>query len=237
LALLTNQHKSVSVSVACGEGVLRLLHAHQQLHVYHQRHQLAIDHGNNSVLRSISSHSLHDVSVSVSMTTCRRSTQRYLASQSPQPQSAHIASSNIRLSNDIRSSFLSYFESHGHTRVPASSVVPSNDPSLLFTNAGTPCHINVTSLHLFANEEHAIGMVQFKDMFTGVEAPPSSWTGGATSAQKCIRAGGKHNDLDNVGYTARHHTLFEMLGNFAFGHYFKEQAIVHAWNYLTKTVT
>lgn len=112
--------------------------------------------------------------------------------------------------SDIRDSFLKYFQHTGHTHVPSSSVVPQNDPTLMFTNAG---------------------MVPFKDVFTGKDKRDYTR---ATSAQKCIRAGGKHNDLDNVGYTARHHTFFEMLGNFSFGDYFKEQAIQFAWNVLTK---
>jgi alanyl-tRNA synthetase len=112
--------------------------------------------------------------------------------------------------NDIRRSFLEYFGSQGHDVVPSAPLVPYNDPTLMFTNAG---------------------MVPFKNVFTGLEtrAIPR-----ATSSQKCVRAGGKHNDLDNVGYTARHHTFFEMLGNFSFGDYFKEQAITHAWTLLTK---
>jgi alanyl-tRNA synthetase len=113
-------------------------------------------------------------------------------------------------SNDIRATFLNYFAKHGHTVVPSAPLVPRNDPSLLFTSAG---------------------MVPFKNMFTGQEKRNYVR---ATSAQKCVRAGGKHNDLDNVGYTARHHTFFEMLGNFSFGDYFKEQAILHAWTLLTK---
>src|ERR1700754_678413 len=112
--------------------------------------------------------------------------------------------------NDIRRSFLDYFESNGHARVPSAPLVPQNDPTLMFVNAG---------------------MVPFKNVFTGLETRPYST---ATSSQKCVRAGGKHNDLDNVGYTARHHTFFEMLGNFSFGDYFKEQAITHAWTPLTK---
>ncbi|MFN3607397.1 MAG: alanine--tRNA ligase-related protein, partial [Cypionkella sp.] len=112
--------------------------------------------------------------------------------------------------NDIRSTYLNFFERNGHARVDSSSLVPSNDPTLMFTNSG---------------------MVQFKNCFTGVEARPYKR---ATTAQKCVRAGGKHNDLDNVGYTARHHTFFEMLGNFSFGDYFKEQAISFAWELLTK---
>ncbi len=113
-------------------------------------------------------------------------------------------------SNDIRATFLDYFARNGHQVVESSPLVPRNDPTLMFTNSG---------------------MVQFKNVFTGQEKRPYSR---ATTAQKCVRAGGKHNDLDNVGYTARHHTFFEMLGNFSFGDYFKEQAITHAWTLLTK---
>ena len=112
-------------------------------------------------------------------------------------------------SNDIRATFLDYFARNGHTVVESSPLVPRNDPTLLFTNSG---------------------MVQFKNVFTGQEKRPYSR---ATTAQKSVRAGGKHNDLDNVGYTARHHTFFEMLGNFSFGDYFKDQAIYHAWHLLT----
>ena len=112
--------------------------------------------------------------------------------------------------NEIRSTFLDYFARHGHTVLPSSSLVPKNDPTLMFTNAG---------------------MVQFKNVFTGIEKRPYAT---ATTAQKCVRAGGKHNDLDNVGYTARHHTFFEMLGNFSFGDYFKAQAVELAWNLITK---
>ncbi|MDP2260919.1 MAG: alanine--tRNA ligase [Caulobacter sp.] len=112
--------------------------------------------------------------------------------------------------NDIRSAFLDYFGSHGHTVTASAPLVPQNDPTLLFVNAG---------------------MVPFKNAFTGAETPASPR---AVSSQKCVRAGGKHNDLDNVGYTARHHTFFEMLGNFSFGDYFKEQAIEHAWTLLTR---
>jgi alanyl-tRNA synthetase len=113
-------------------------------------------------------------------------------------------------SNEIRSRFLKYFEANGHTIVPSSSLVPANDPTLLFTNAG---------------------MVQFKDVFLGQEHRPFSR---ATTSQRCVRAGGKHNDLENVGYTARHHTFFEMLGNFSFGDYFKRDAIHFAWQLLTE---
>ena len=112
--------------------------------------------------------------------------------------------------NEIRSNFLHFFERNGHEAVPSSSLVPRNDPTLLFTNAG---------------------MVQFKNVFTGVEKRPYSR---AATSQKCVRAGGKHNDLDNVGYTARHHTFFEMLGNFSFGDYFKDAAIEYAWTLLTR---
>lgn len=112
--------------------------------------------------------------------------------------------------NDIRRGFLDYFARAGHTIVPSAPLVPQNDPTLMFVNAG---------------------MVPFKNVFTGLESRPYST---ATSSQKSVRAGGKHNDLDNVGYTARHHTFFEMLGNFSFGDYFKEQAIHHAWTLLTE---
>ncbi|WP_031548878.1 alanine--tRNA ligase [Parvularcula oceani] len=111
--------------------------------------------------------------------------------------------------NDIRSAFLRFFEERGHEAVPSAPLVPQNDPTLLFVNAG---------------------MVPFKNVFTGQEKRPYTR---ATSAQKCVRAGGKHNDLDNVGYTARHHTFFEMLGNFSFGDYFKEEAIKNAWSLVT----
>jgi alanyl-tRNA synthetase len=112
--------------------------------------------------------------------------------------------------NDIRRSFLDYFAGEGHVAVPSAPLVPHNDPTLMFVNAG---------------------MVPFKNVFTGLETRPYST---ATSSQKCVRAGGKHNDLDNVGYTARHHTFFEMLGNFSFGDYFKERAIGLAWGLITK---
>ena len=111
---------------------------------------------------------------------------------------------------DIRKQFLDYFAANGHEIVPSSPLVPHNDPTLLFTNAG---------------------MVQFKDVFLGQEKRPYNR---AVTAQRCVRAGGKHNDLDNVGYTARHHTFFEMLGNFSFGDYFKREAIQHAWTLLTE---
>ena len=113
-------------------------------------------------------------------------------------------------SNDIRATFLDYFARNGHQVVDSSPLVPRNDPTLMFANSG---------------------MVQFKNVFTGQEKRPYVR---ATTAQKCVRAGGKHNDLDNVGYTARHHTFFEMLGNFSFGDYFKEEAIHHAWTLLTR---
>ena len=115
-----------------------------------------------------------------------------------------------KTANDIRATFLDYFKSQGHAVVDSSPLVPRNDPTLMFTNAG---------------------MVQFKNVFTGSEARPYSR---AVTAQKCVRAGGKHNDLENVGYTARHHTFFEMLGNFSFGDYFKDDAIRFAWDLITK---
>ena len=113
---------------------------------------------------------------------------------------------------EIRTAFLEFFKSKGHQIVSSSSLVPNNDPTLLFTNAG---------------------MNQFKDVFLGKEK--RSYTR-ATTAQKCVRAGGKHNDLDNVGYTARHHTFFEMLGNFSFGDYFKKEVIPFAWEFLTEVI-
>src|SRR4029453_1356571 len=116
----------------------------------------------------------------------------------------------MQTANDIRTTFLDYFAKNGHAIVPSSPLVPRNDPTLLFTNAG---------------------MVQFKNVFTGVEKRDYKR---AVTAQKCVRAGGKHNDLENVGYTARHHTFFEMLGNFSFGDYFKDVAIELAWNLVTR---
>src|SRR6202046_5724092 len=114
--------------------------------------------------------------------------------------------------SEIRASFLEFFRKNGHRVLPSSSLVPHNDPTLLFTNAG---------------------MVQFKDVFLGKEVRDYSR---AATAQRCVRAGGKHNDLENVGYTARHHTFFEMLGNFSFGDYFKREGIHFAWNYITGTL-
>ncbi len=118
----------------------------------------------------------------------------------------------MKTSAEIRQAFLDYFADHGHEVVPSSPLVPQNDPTLLFTNAG---------------------MVQFKDVFLGREKRSCHR---ATSSQRCVRAGGKHNDLENVGYTARHHTFFEMLGNFSFGDYFKQDAIRYAWEFLTQTI-
>jgi len=116
----------------------------------------------------------------------------------------------MQTSNQIRTKFFDYFKKHDHEILPSSSLIPHDDPTLMFVNAG---------------------MNQFKNYFTGLETP--KFTKVATS-QKCVRAGGKHNDLDNVGYTARHHTFFEMLGNFSFGDYFKEEAIFYAWDFLTR---
>ncbi|MDD9999494.1 MAG: alanine--tRNA ligase, partial [Rhodospirillaceae bacterium] len=114
--------------------------------------------------------------------------------------------------NELRRSFLDFFQDRGHEQVPSSPLVPANDPTLLFTNAG---------------------MVQFKDVFLGREERKIRR---AVTSQRCVRAGGKHNDLENVGYTARHHTFFEMLGNFSFGDYFKREAIEYAWEYVTEVL-
>jgi len=119
----------------------------------------------------------------------------------------------IKTTAQLRQAFLTFFNEHKHEIVSSSSLVPGNDPTLLFTNAG---------------------MVQFKDVFLGQDKRSYHR---ATSSQRCVRAGGKHNDLENVGYTARHHTFFEMLGNFSFGDYFKEEAIHYAWDFLTKTLS
>src|SRR2546427_12256436 len=111
---------------------------------------------------------------------------------------------------EIRKKFIEYFEKNGHIVHPSSPVVPGDDPTLMFTNAG---------------------MVQFKKVFLGQQQPPGGRR--ATTVQKCVRAGGKHNDLEQVGHTARHHTFFEMLGNFSFGDYFKREAIAYAWEWVT----
>src|ERR1051325_10064800 len=128
----------------------------------------------------------------------------------PRSSKAWSRSSPLSTTSQIREQFLRYFESKQHRRVPSSSLVPAGDPTLLFTNAG---------------------MNQFKDVFLGREQRDYAR---ATTSQKCVRAGGKHNDLENVGRTARHHTFFEMLGNFSFGDYFKEDAIKFAFDLLTK---
>ena len=116
------------------------------------------------------------------------------------------------ITSQIRTTFTNHFKRHDHPIVPASSLIPKNDPTLMFTNSG---------------------MVQFKNYLTGAETPPFPR---AATVQKSVRAGGKHNDLDNVGYTVRHHTFFEMLGNFSFGDYFKEKAIYYAWDLLTHEI-
>src|SRR5262245_63975625 len=113
-------------------------------------------------------------------------------------------------SSELRKTFLDFFVRRGHALVPSAPLLPRHDPTLMFVNAG---------------------MVQFKDVFTGRDSRPYKR---ATSSQKCVRAGGKHNDLDNVGFTARHHTFFEMLGNFSFGDYFKEDAVAFAWEFVTR---
>ena len=141
------------------------------------------------------------------MTACRDD----MAAANQMWQAKRCAGGSLMSSvNDIRATFLDYFGKNGHEIVASSPLVPQNDPTLMFANSG---------------------MVQFKNLFTGAETRDYVR---ATTAQKCVRAGGKHNDLENVGYTARHHTFFEMLGNFSFGDYFKENAIELAWNLITK---
>lgn len=129
-----------------------------------------------------------------------------------EPWRAHDLGCDAMKTADIRNAFIQFFESHQHKHLPSGSLIPHHDPSLLFTNAG---------------------MVPFKSVFLGDEKAPAKRV---VTAQRCLRAGGKHNDLDNVGYTARHHTFFEMLGNFSFGDYFKREAIQYAWDFLTKTL-
>src|SRR5947208_1065189 len=140
----------------------------------------------------------------------RGGNERPRASPSLPQCSSAFTSSSMTSTNDIRRGFLDYFEKNGHARVASAPLVPHNDPTLMFVNAG---------------------MVPFKNVFTGLETRPYKT---AASSQKCVRAGGKHNDLDNVGYTARHHTFFEMLGNFSFGDYFKDRAIELAWDLVTR---
>ena len=145
-------------------------------------------------------------------------------------------------SEDVRQRFVQYFTDRQHVHVPRSSLVPLGDPSLLFTNAGTSRRCAATRPPPSQGTSPIVrrrpsgpsrvrpGMVQFKDYFLGAPAPFDA----AVSVQRCMRAGGKHNDLDHVGYTPRHHTYFEMLGNFSFGRYFKEQAIDYGWEFLTR---
>src|SRR6476661_8159950 len=138
-----------------------------------------------------------------------RQTKARLVRKTTSPADYTGDAMEFRSGNDIRELFLRFFESKGHRRVHSSSLVPANDPTLLFTNAG---------------------MNQFKDLFLGAERRDYSR---ATTSQKCVRAGGKHNDLENVGFTKRHHTFFEMMGNFSFGDYFKKDAIAYAWELVT----
>lgn len=142
---------------------------------------------------------------------------------------AHVRYMQQLTSPELRSTFIKYFEKQGHTPVKSASLVPHNDKSLLFTNAGKFRWILFIELNANSVILTRVGMVPFKEHFLKPNSAPFQC---ATSVQKCMRAGGKHNDLDNVGYTPRHHTFFEMLGNFSFGKYSKAEAISYAWKFL-----
>jgi len=144
------------------------------------------------------------------MTSAKRQGAKATSARQASDASVGHTSLSHTSTNEVRAAFLDFFAKNDHALVPSAPLVPRHDPTLMFTNAG---------------------MVPFKNLFTGAEKPTSLRV---ASAQKCVRAGGKHNDLDNVGYTARHHTFFEMLGNFSFGDYFKERAILLAWELLTR---
>lgn len=155
-----------------------------------------------------------------------RGAHRTLHNHPTHPPLAHTARGfKVKTTTQLREDFLQYFEKHGHKRLPSASLIPHQDPSLLFTNAGAiqPRLLTLTRI--------SAGMVQFKDYFMGTATPQYK---NVTTVQKCLRVGGKHNDLENVGITARHHTFFEMLGNFSFGGYGKEEAISLAWSFITK---